>query len=677
MGKPATLAAAWLASALLPAQAESLQDVVVTATPLGDTPLRSSQPVSVLRGTELDQRRAVSLGDTVSGLPGVTSSGFGTGAGRPIIRGLQGSRVGIKDNGLDTLDASGLSPDHAVVADPLSAGQVEVLRGPATLLYGSGAIGGVVNVVSDRIPTTRLEGIGGDALLTHDTASSGNTGALRLRGGVGDGPRGLNWTLGAFKRKADDYRIPGNAVVGDPQSATGRLPNSFTEGDGTSFGASWVDGWGVAGLAYSTLNSRYGIPSEPEAGTFITMQNRRTEGLVDLDNPFRGVESLRLRVNQVRYLHNEIEGDSGEIATSFQSTGGDARLEAVHAPLAGISGALGVQFRSRNLTVSGEEAYVPSTREREQGLFWVGRRGFGAFDLDFGIRQGQASLRPSAESGSPERSFGLTSFSLGARVPVAGSIALLVNAGSAQRAPSVEELYADGPHAATATFEIGDPNLSKERSGNLEIALQQGSGPLRWKVGAFVQQFGNYIGPFETDTNNDGVADRVDSTGVIQNSPADPQAGDFLRVVYQQADARFRGVEVEATWQPDASPWSLRVFADAVRGSIPGYGNVPLMPPLRAGASVDYRAGPWGGFVSLLNAWSQTRTAPLGTPTDGYLKLDAEISYTWRLGALTQATAFLQGRNLLNEDIRLSTSFVKDQVPMPGRSLYAGLRVAF
>jgi len=327
--------------------------------------------------------------------------------------------------------------------------------------------------------------------------------------------------------------------------------------------------------------------------------------------------------------------------------------------------------------VSGEEAYVPSTREREQGLFWVGRRGFGAFDLDFGIRQGQASLRPSAESGSPERSFGLTSFSLGARVPVAGSIAVLVNAASAQRAPSVEELYADGPHAATATFEIGDPNLSKERSGNLEIALQQGSGPLRWKVGAFVQQFGNYIGPFETDTNNDGVADRVDSTGVIQNSPADPQAGDFLRVVYQQADARFRGVEVEATWQPDASPWSLRVFADAVRGSIPGYGNVPLMPPLRAGASVDYRAGPWGGFVSLLNAWSQTRTAPLGTPTDGYLKLDAEISYTWRFGALTQATAFLQGRNLLNEDIRLSTSFVKDQVPMPGRSLYAGLRVAF
>ena len=244
---------ALLACASAGSQAQSLEAVTITATPLGDTPLQSSQPVSVLSGTELDRRRAVSLGDTLDRLPGVTSTGFGTAAGRPVIRGQSGPRVGITDNGLDTLDASALSPDHASVADPLGFRRIEVLRGPATLLYGSGAIGGLVNGVSDRIPTTRLRSVSGDALIAGDSASRERLGAFNLRGGVpaggaaAAGSGGLNWTLGAFTRKAEDYRIPGNAIVGDPASASGRLPNSFAEGRGLSAGVSWVDRWGAAG----------------------------------------------------------------------------------------------------------------------------------------------------------------------------------------------------------------------------------------------------------------------------------------------------------------------------------------------------------------------------------------------------------------------------------------------
>lgn len=679
-----TVAAVAVAGAA--ANAQPLQDVTVTATPLGDTPLQSSQPVSVLRGAELDRRRGTSLGETLDGLPGVHSSGFGTAASRPVIRGFSGPRVGIKENGLDTMDASALSPDHAVAVDPLEARQVEVLRGPATLLYGSGSIGGLVNAVSDRIPTSPQGGLRGDALLGFDSASREKLGSLRLRGGWQPGARpadgaaparsaggSLNWTLGAFDRDAKDYAIPGNAVRGDPSSASGRLPNSFAESRGLSGGVSWTDRWGAAGLSHSGIDSRYGIPSED--GVFIDLRNRRTEGLVELDAPLPGLETVRLRTADVRYRHREVEGASGEVGTAFDSSGRDTRLDAVHLPLLGIRGALGLHSRQRTLSASGEEAYVPSTRERENALFWVGERAIGPGRLEFGFRQGRATRTPDAASGFDERRFDLTSYSLGGVVPVFGPVALSVSAGSSQRAPAIEELYANGTHAATRTFEIGDPTLAKERSRNIEVALRQATGPLRWKAGAYRQRFSSYVAGFSTDEDGDGVADRVDNTNTIANSVSDPTAGEYTRLAYRQAPATFTGFELEAAWQPVASPWTLRGTADRVRGTVEGFGAAPRTPPLRIGLTADYAAGPWAGFVSVLRASAQTRTAPLETETPGYTRVDAEVSYGWSLGADRRATLFVQGRNLLNEDIRLATSFVRDVVPMPGRSVWAGLRL--
>jgi iron complex outermembrane receptor protein len=682
--------ARWTAAAIAvagaAANAQPLQEVTVTATPLGDTPLRSSQPVSVLRGEQLERRRSPSLGDTLDGLPGVHSSGFGTAASRPVIRGFSGPRVGITENGLDSLDVSSLSPDHAVVVDPLEARQLEVLRGPATLLYGSGAIGGLVNAVSDRIPTSPQPGLRGDALLGYDSASGEKLGGLRLRGGVQPGGRptdstasgrpaggSLNWTLGAFDRDARDYSIPGNAVLGDPDSPSGRLPNSFAASRGLSGGLSWTDRWGAAGLSYSGIDSRYGIPSEE--GVFIDLRNRRTEGLVELDAPVRGLETVRLRTADVRYRHQEIEGESGEIGTAFDSRGRDTRLDAVHQPLYGIRGALGLQSRQRDLSAAGDEAYVPSTRERENALYYVGQRPIGSGLLEFGFRQGRATRSPDAASGFEERRFDLTSFQLGGVVPIAGSVALAVTAGSAQRAPAVDELYANGTHAATGTFEIGNPSLAKERSRSLEIALQQASGPLRWKAGIYRQEFSNYVAGFSTDENGDGIADRVDEENTLANSVDDPTAGEYSRLVYQQAPATFTGFELEGAWQPDASPWTLRATLDRVRGTVEGFGDAPRMPPLRLGVVVDYAAGPWAGFVSVLRASSQDRAGAFETETPGYTRVDAEVAYGWSLGADRRATLFVQGRNLLNEDIRLSTSFVRDVVPMPGRSVYAGLRL--
>ncbi len=678
---PLTLSLIALAVGVPTVRAQSLQDVSVTATPLGDTPLQSSRPVSVLRGAELDRALAGSLADTLDRLPGVTSSGFGTTAARPVIRGLAGPRVGITENGLDTLDASALSPDHAVVVDPLGTTQVEVLRGPATLLYGSGAIGGLVNAVSERIPTTPTPGLRGDALLGVDSASRERLGSLRLRGGLTPGAGAaqrsgggsLNWTLGAFARDAGDYAIPGRSVVGDPDSASGRLPNSAAQGRGVSGGMSWIDRWGVAGLSHSSLDSRYGIPAEPDV--FIDLRNRRTEGLVELDAPVDALETVRLRAADVRYRHQEIERPDGTVGTAFESRGRDLRLEAVHRPLAGVRGALGLHARQRSLTAAGEEAYVPSTREREDAVFWVGERAVGPGRIEFGVRQGRATRDPSAETGLPSRRFDLTSASLGGSVPLAGPVRASLSFASSQRAPAIEELYANGPHAATRTYEIGDTGLGKERSRSIELALRQSSGPLRWKVGAFQQRFDSYVAGFSTDINGDGVLDRVDGDGTVANSAADPGAGEYTRLLYLQAPARFAGLEVEMTWQPDASPWSLRAFGDRVRGSVDGLGAAPRTPPLRVGVSAAYAAGPWSGFVSVLKAARQDRISSLETPTDGYTRVDAELSHAWKIDAQRSATLFVQGRNLLNDEIRLSTSFVKDEVPMPGRSVYAGLRI--
>jgi iron complex outermembrane recepter protein len=672
----------WIAlgvSGLCSVHAQSLPSVTVTA-PAADetTPVGTS-----LGGAELDRRRAVSLGDTLDGQVGVSSSGFSTAAGRPVIRGQSGSRVTVAENGLDSLDASDISPDHAVTVDPLAARRIEVLRGPSTLLYGGNAVGGLVNSISDLIPTTALRSVSGDLLLGADSASLEKLGAVRLRGGSLDGtglaptPGGgsLNWTLGGFARDASDYRIPGNATLGDPSSPTGRLPNSYNRSQGASAGVSWVDRWGVVGLSHTELHATYGTPSEQSV--YIDQRNHRTEGLLELDQPVSWLESLRVKAAQVRYRHQEIDASNGEVATQFDSTGYDARLEAAYLPVAGISGVFGLSSRDRTLSSSGSEAYIPSTTDRQNAVFLTAARALGDARLALGTRQSQARLDPTGNPDLPMRNFTLSDYSLGLQVPVRGPVALSINLASAQRAPSVPELYADGPHAATATYEIGNSTLDKERSRNIELSLGSDATPLRWKASVFQQRFENYIAGFATDVNNDGVADRTDDAGTIVNSPQDPSAGPLQRIAYQQAPARFRGLELELGWRPENSAWGWRTFADMVRGTVDGIGDAPRLPPVRVGVSTDYASGPWTGFASVMYAAQQNRTSPFETPTPSYTRVDSEIAYKWKTGSSGSTTLFVAGRNLLNEDIRLSTSYVMTTVPMPGRSFYAGLRVRF
>ena len=646
-----------------------LPAVRISADPLGTDALRATRPVGVLQTPALERALDGSLGATLSSQPGVQGSGFGAGASRPIIRGLDGPRIRITDNGLDTLDVSGLSPDHAVAADPLAADRIEILRGPAALPFGGGAVGGLVNVVNERIPLSRLGAPTGRLLASTDSAARGHSAAVSLKAGA----QGLNWTLGAFDRRAGDYRIPDRIVVDDPASTARRLPNSGAQAEGFSGGVSWVGERVTIGAAHAEMSSRYGIPTEGDV--FIRLRQRRGEALARIEQPLPGITHLKATLADGRYRHDEVEG-SGDVGTAFANRGREGRVEIGHAPIAGLRGVLGLQLRERTLEARGEEAYVPGARDRNDGLFYLAERGLGPARLEFGWRGERARLDPDAASGLPARRFGLQALSAGLGLPLGDGYRVAANLGSAQRAPAIEELYASGAHAATATWEIGNPALRAERSLNLDMSLRRTAGTIRWKAGVFANRFSNYLYGRTTDENGDGVADRVDHDNQVINSPADPGAGELTRLAYTQAGARFAGLEFEVDWRPTGSSWSLRGFGDLARGRIDGEGNAPRMAPARLGIAADWQRGPWSGFVSLLAVQGQRRLAALETRTAGYRRVDAEIAH--RIGSGERSfTVFVQGRNLLDETIRLHTSWVKDQVPLAGRSVLAGVRARF
>lgn len=670
------IAAPAIAAAQSSAPPQRLPEIQVSATPTNPFEGQSAQAVDTLSGTALERSLSTSIGDTVSTLPGIHSSGFGVAAGRPIIRGQDGPRIRVTSNNLETLDASTLSPDHAVTVEPLFAQRIEVLRGPATLLYGSGAIGGLVNVITDQIPRSRIQGVQGFGRASTDSASRGQSVAGGLRLGQG----AWQFSVGALQRRAEDYRIPGLATVDDPSSARGRLPNSFARGDALQLGASYVAPKFALGLGYSTNDQRYGIPSESDV--FIGLRQRRTEWYSEWLDPVVGIERIQWRGANNRYEHSEIEAPTGQIGTTVSNRGNDQRLEIQHAPWGTVRGAFGVQWRDRTLGATGAEAYIPVTDETNRGFFYAGQMPVGPGRLEFGARNEQARLSPESSLGLEARRFSVNSMSAGLLWPTPAALGLrdvvfAFNAGRSQRAPTVEELYANGPHAATGSFEIGDTSLRREQAEHFDIGLRKAAGTSRWQLSAYTNRFKNYVVGSSTDDNADGIADRVDDQNLIQNDPSNPGAGDFARLRYNQAPARFYGIELQWQWKPTHSPWGLSAFADLARGTISGGGNAPRMSPSRINLSVTYAQGPWSGFISATQVERARRLALLETPTDGYTLLNTEVAYSFKGAQRQLITVYVQGRNLLNETVRLHTSYIKDLVPMPGRSMIVGVRGQF
>ncbi|SCY17776.1 iron complex outermembrane recepter protein [Nitrosospira sp. Nl5] len=641
-----------------------LPPVTVTATPFENRgELDMAQPVSVLRGDDLRRKREASLGDTLSRELGVASSSFGPGAGRPIIRGLDGPRIRVLENGIGTLDLSSVSPDHAVTVESFNASQIEVLRGPATLLYGSGASGGVVNVVSGRIPDQLFKSPKGNAEIRGNTATEERSGAFNATGSIGR----ASWSVGGFKRKTGDYHIPGRADESDPNSPKGVVKNSAVDSGGLSMGGSFVGERGFVGGSVSRLESEYGIPS-PE-GSKIDLKQTRYDLAGELDKPIIGFEKLKVRMGYNDYKHAEIES-TGDIATRFKNQGLESRAELLHAPIANWKGVLGVQFQDRNFSALGEEAVIPVTKSRSTGIFLIEERNWDRWRLELGGRIERATQNP--QSGADlQRAFNLYNVSAGTLWKFMDGYGLGLSATRGQRAPSTAELYINGAHHGTATFQIGDSALNSETTNNIDLALSKTTGLVKWKVNVFHNWIGNYIFVRSVDANGDGVADRSDDTGAL-----DPN-GEFLMQNFAQAGARFYGAEAEAilTLKPDAI--DLRLFTDYVRGKLDSGGNVPRITPPRFGLEFNHKTGPWTANVSAIRVMGQNRLAELETSTSGYTLVNAEVSYRIKKTKSNGIRLFLQGKNLLNEEMRVHTSFLKNFAPLPGISLLAGIRGEF
>lgn len=635
--------------------ADALPEVLVTTAPAGSDSAPVPPPARVVSGDELRDRQAGTLGETLSHEPGVSSSGFGAGASRPILRGLDGARVKMLQNGMAVSDVSTLSNDHAVATDTATARQVEILRGPAALMYGSGVIGGLVNVINDRIPTSLSDAPTGEAELRYGGVDQSKSLSLSLDGAAGT----VGLHLDGNVRNAFDYRVPGNAVQDDPASASGRLPNTFSRQNNVGFGLSTVQSWGYVGASVSTLDKRYGIPTAELAQIDMHQTRYDIDSLVR--RPFAGVESLRLRLGYTDYRHDELDAASVP-QTNFKNRSLETRLELTHEPLAGWRGTLGLQAdnaRFSALAADGSGATVPATRSASLAGFLVEERDFGPVRINAGARLESVTRQP---VNLQERRFDLGSASVGGLWTFQPGYGLGLTGSLSQRAPSTEELYSRGPHEATGTFDIGNPDFARETSRGVELNLQKTDGLVRWKAGLFYNRVKNFV--------------YGDITGVHVDDTGAPGAG-FNQRIFRQGGATIRGGEAEIAYNPRGSGWSGRLFADTSRGTLDDAGSLPLQPASRAGVDVNYREGPWRGGMSLLRALRQDRLASFETsPTPGYTQLDASLAYTQSLGRY-DVTWFMVAKNLLNQDIRFSTSVLKDQVPQPGRNVMAGVRTAF
>ena len=651
---------------------KTLAPVVVTADPFGASESGAIlTPARVLSGDELRDKLGGSLGDTLSREPGVNASGFSTGSSRPIIRGLEGPRVKILQNGMNSGDLSAISNDHAVGTSLLTAQQIEILRGPATLLYGSGAIGGAINIVNGRIPTRLEPRPTGEAELR--AGSVDNSGALAFSADRSVGNIGLH--VDGSMLRAGDYRIPGYSEAGDHHHGhgyTGRLPFSGNREDNLGVGASVIQSWGHVGASLAQTDKLYGILGEHEKARIDLAQTR-----FDIDSlirsPLPGFDALRVKLGHNNYRHTELE-DGTDPKVKFSNRSMESRWELSHLPLAGWRGKLGLQ--TDNATVQARKAHddhgnhdehgstVPRTRSSSVAAFIVEEKDIGSVRLNAGARIEQVGRRPVENT---NRNFTLASTSVGALWTYTPGYALGLTGSLAQRAPTAEELYSGGVHHPTETYDVGAPSLRKETSQNIDLSLQKTEDRLRWRANLFQNKISNFV--------FGRIGGCVDEDRVGVNC-ADDEA--LRERIFSQADATLRGYEVDVSYNLYETGWFGRAFADSSRGRLNNLGNLPLQPVDRVGLTVGYQDNAWRSSLSVLNASAQNRIASISeeTATRGYTRVDASLSWRQRYGT-TDLTWFLLARNLLNEEIRLSTSLLKDYVPQPGRNLMIGVRARF
>lgn len=623
-----------------------LEGVTVSAVPGGQSGNELVKPVAVLSGAQLDNAKGSTIGDTVSKIPGVQTTALGQAVGRPVIRGLGGPRVSVTENGLGSADVSSVSQDHAVTIEPFLADQIEVLKGPSTLLYGSGAIGGVVNSVDGRIPQSRpFDGFSGRAEARYDDVSHGKTGMMRLDGGSDT----FAMHVDALHRKDGNYDIPG-----------GTLPNSQVETTSGAVGASLLGDWGYLGASVSRYMDEYGSPAEPgnpaegEPPVNLKMAQTRYDIKGGFHHPFRGFKKLEVNAGHTDYQHVEYEGDVP--GTTFTNKSNEARLLLTHEPLAGWNGTFGTQFFHRDFAAVGEESFVPPTSSRGLGIFLTEQHQWGPVKFEVGARVDHQSSDP---DNGRKVDFHPKSFSAGLGWQFTDAWRLTLNLDRSQRAPAEEELFANGPHEASATYEIGSSNLTAETANQVELGLHYHGDRIDAKASIYDNHYDDFIYLADTGRIDDDLPVRI----------------------WSQRNAHFRGAEAEATFhltQSASGDWDLRTYGDTVRATLEhGGGNVPRIPAGRLGTELAWNRNDWRASLGGVHYFNQDKTAEFETRTAGFTLVNLHVGWMFHNGADSQWEAFLDGKNLTNQTARLATSLFKEQSPLPGRGVSMGVRAWF
>lgn len=644
--------------------------------------------------------RATTIGDALADELGVYSNQYGSGSSRPVIRGQDGPRVKVLQHASETADVSTLSPDHAVTVDPILAKQVEVIRGPSTLLYGAGTVGGLVNVTDQKIPTQMPEdGLEGTVGLRYNSGSDEKLASAGVTAGIGE-----NFALRVegSKRKANDYIAP-DYVVEEPHGDHShfhkerRVDNTFAEGQTVNIGGSWIHDRGFVGLSYSNRQDQYGLPGhsheyhgcvlhgdhfhgcptpddsdapahEEHGGPWVDLKSERYEVRTELEQPFAGFEKLRAHASFTDYEHDELE--ENEVISNFKSKGYDGRLELVHVPVAGWEGVIGTQISQQKINLAASEhdhhedgdeddeehhvhgsgVVMPDTKTDKFSLFALEHKQLGDVHVELGARVDHQKVKVDSEQ--KDYSGTGVSASAAANWEFAPNYKLSIVGSHQQRLPLAQELYADGLHFATNTYELGNPDLDKETSNNLELGLHYEGDKLDYHVHVYHNWFDDYI-------YGETVA----------------QNGNLRGVQYTQDKARFYGTEAQAGYQIN-DMYKVSVFGDYVRGKIEGE-NAPRVPAGRLGTKVeaDFADG-WSGLAEYYHVFNQDKIASYEDETQGYNMVNVGLSYANSLADNNAYRVYFKANNLLDDQVYSHTSFLSN-IPQVGRNFTVGVQYDF
>ena len=650
---------------------QQLETLTSQAHPLVQTAADFAVADQIIEQKSLKER-APTIGDALADELGVYSNQYGSGSSRPVIRGQDGPRVKVLQHASETADVSTLSPDHAVTVDPILAKQIEIIRGPSTLLYSAGTVGGLVNVTDQKIPTSMPEkGLEGTAGLRYNSgsdeklASAGATVALGSQFAL---------RVEGSKREANDYIAPNyfHEHEGELEKER-RVGNTFAKGETVSVGGSWIGERGFAGIAYTNRQDQYGLPGhsheyesctvsgnlligcgeedygdEHETGPWVDLKSERYDFRTEILNPLAGFEKLRAHASYTDYQHDEIEGDS--VATTFKSKGYDARLEMVHQPIADWEGVVGVQYNQQKLDITGEESILEPTKTQKWSVFGLEHKQWNDFHFELGARVDQQTI--DIESDRKDYDDYAVSYSGAVNWMFAPNYKLSLVGSHQERLPLAQELYADGKHLATNTYERGNENLDVEKSNNLELGFHYDTDKIDYHVHVYHNWYDNYI--------------YAQTTYRYKN---------FRLVDYTQDKARFYGTEAEASYAIN-DVYKMSVFGDYVRGKIDNE-NAPRLPAGRLGTKVNANfSDTWSGTAEYYHVFEQDRIASYETETEGYNMVNLGLAYNGQYMQGNDYRVYFKANNLLDETVYSHTSFLST-IPQVGRNFTVGLDFSF